>query len=114
MTGFADEHLIRKRQQVGIIAGGCLVVAGFATVFGSGNTAWSASCFRIGVVLGALWLALPTKTRPAAWANMSRWTIVGIMVFAAFLPRLKWFLPILILGIAIGWLLRRKTWRRRR
>ena len=26
---------------------------------------------RVGIVLGALWLCLPTKTRPAAWAAIA-------------------------------------------
>ena len=28
------------------------------------------ACARVGVVLAALWLALPTRNRPAAWANV--------------------------------------------
>lgn len=112
MSGTTDEDLIRKRRCVGILAGACLAVSAAAFVTGSLNTGWSASFFRIGIVLGALWIALPTRTRPAAWARMSKWSLAAIIALAVLLPRLKWFLPVLIAGIGIGWLLRPKTWRR--
>lgn len=35
---------------------------------------------RIGIVMSALWLAMPTKDRPAAWANMSaKWWVTFLL-----------------------------------
>lgn len=50
---------------------------------------FSAACFRIGLVLGALWLAWPSLKRPAKWLPASAPVIgvVALIVIAA-QPRL--------------------------
>lgn len=101
-----DEELIRKRLIVGVISAGCLVSAAAAGLTGQLDTAWASALLRIGTVFGALWLALPTRRRPAAWARISGWRLVALLIFAVLLPRLKYVLPVLLVGVLIGWLVR--------
>lgn len=104
----ADPSLIDRRRRVGWIALGCLLLAavGFAT---SGtDSAWPSAAMRVGVVLGALWLCLPTKSRPAAWSVMSRERLAVIIVTAMLINRLKYALPLLAIAAVLGWVLRPK------
>jgi hypothetical protein len=51
-----------SRKLLGIIAALLLVVGGMTAVFGPGGnsaTGFAGGCVRVGLVLGALWLALP-------------------------------------------------------
>jgi hypothetical protein len=66
-----------------------------------------AGCLRIGLVLVALWIGLPTRSREAAWARVTPWTFLGIVVlFAAAVLRPKQVLPVLFVLAAIGYFLR--------
>lgn len=103
-----QSQLEERRRRVGLVAGGCLLVALGMLLFNDIQNAVASSLLRIGLVFGALWLALPTKSRPAAWAQLSRWKMAGLVAFAILLPRLKFFLPILLIGVAVGWMLRPK------
>lgn len=110
----AEAELIRKRHTVGIIAILSSSIGLIAWLMEGSASAIAGPCVRIGIVLAALWLALPTRTRPAAWARIRPWHLVCLILFLIFLPRLKAVIPILIIGIVIGWLLRRLTSNRRR
>jgi hypothetical protein len=51
-----------SRKALGIIAALLLVMGGITAVFGPGGnsaTGFAGGCIRVGLVLGALWLALP-------------------------------------------------------
>lgn len=59
-----------------------------------------AGCLRVGLLLGAFWLALPTKSRPAAWANISPYAVVAIVAALLFVRQMRVFLPLLlVLGV---------------
>ncbi|MEO1524633.1 MAG: hypothetical protein AAFX06_04315 [Planctomycetota bacterium] len=62
---------------------------------------FAAACFRIGLVLGALWLAWPQLKRPARWLPASAPVIgvIGLIAIAA-QPRLV-FPAIAIVGTLI-------------
>ena len=65
---------------------------------------------RNGLVLGALWLALPTQNRPAAWEDISWSTVILVFLTAlVFLSaRLRWTAIPIVAGVAIlVYLLRR-------
>jgi hypothetical protein len=68
---------------------------------------------RVGLVMAALWLALPTKNRPAAWANMSPWVLwgmLGLIVTIAARPRIALYaIPWLIVLAVIGRVLRPRS-----
>lgn len=78
-----------NRPLTGFLALVCLT--GAAVVWGFGleegqSPLWTAGFMRVGLLMSAFWLALPTQDRPAAWANVSRTTFIGLIVslFAMF------------------------------
>ena len=74
------------------------------------DTQWlllRAAFVRVGCVMAAFWLALPTRSRKAAWANVSPMTFAGILLAlfaAAYRPRIV--IPILIVLAIVGFFLR--------
>ena len=66
-----------------------------------------AAFVRVGCVMAAFWLALPTRFRKAAWANVSPTAFAGILLAlfaAAYRPRIV--IPILIVLAIVGFFLR--------
>jgi len=74
------------------------------------NTQWrmlQAAFVRVGCVTAAFWLALPTRFRKAAWANVSPMAFAGIFLAlfgAAYRPKIM--IPILSVLAIVGFLLR--------
>lgn len=95
-----------NRPLVGVIALGCLVTAGVLWRMPDSNDMWVAGFMRAGLMTGAVWLALPTKKRAAAWANVSPYTLIGAVggiVAVAARPRvLIVFVPMLIALAILG------------
>lgn len=75
-----------NRNLVGILAVACLVLG--ALTFWAGDSSsthsanlWPGAFVRVGTVLAAFWLALPTPSREAAWARVPVVNVlVGIIV----------------------------------
>lgn len=84
-----------NRTLVGVLALACLGSAAVIAMVDTWENGASAACLRVGLVLGAFWLALPTKSREAAWANLSPWTLVGCVGLALILYR--W--PLVFMGL---------------
>ncbi len=103
----ADQQISINRTLVGLIALVCLatgVAIGFADEFAN---LWCAAFVRVGLVMGAVWVALPSGDREAAWANVSPLTLVAILLFAlVFVRRPLVFLPIIVGVAAIGFFVR--------
>ena len=115
----AQQTININRPLVGICALLCYAAAAVLFLSGRGSEegqVWLAGAVRIGLLLSAFWLAMPSGTREAAWANVSPWALVGIaaLVFlVATRPRVIFVLmPILIAIAAIGRFLRPKTKKR--
>ncbi len=74
------------------------------------NTQWrllQGAFVRVGCVMAAFWLALPTRFRKAAWANVSPTAFAGILwalFAAAYRPRIV--IPILVVLAIVGFFLR--------
>jgi hypothetical protein len=69
-----------SRKALGIIAALLLAIGGMTLVLGPGGnsaTGFAGGCIRVGLVLGALWLALPQIQ--AAISGLPRW-IMGWFV----------------------------------
>ena len=88
-----------QRQILGVLAL-VLLIAGVAfSVGGEERQDVAGLCVRIGLILGALWLALPELTRPGA-----RWLFVAIIVFAFVLakfPKMTIYAAILLVALAV-------------
>ncbi len=91
-----------NRTAVGLIALGCLVASLGLFFFYPEDVMWRSGFTRIGLLMGAFWLALPTKKRDAAWASVSLQTFgaIALALVAFFLK-----VPVLmILGaLSIWW-----------
>jgi len=113
----SDNKVALSRPMVGVLALGCLATAGaiWAIAPDSQETQlWLAGFIRVGLVLSALWIALPTRTREAAWANVSRGTMIGIVLGVIALARLplRVLLPLAVAVSIIGFALRPRAKRR--
>jgi hypothetical protein len=103
-----------NRFLVGLIAVACLAAWGGIWLFApdgraiDSQTAMLAGAFgRVGLLMAAFWIALPTRERGAAWANLSLGQ-VGAFALAVFAV-VRWprtTIPLLLFVAAIGWLLR--------
>jgi chromate transport protein ChrA len=107
-----EPFLINRRRRVGWITLVCIVLAavGFSTQ--PKESVWPAAAMRVGIVLGALWLCLPARTRPAAWEAITRGRLAVIILTAMLINRVKFVLPLLAIAGFLGWLLRpkKKRW----
>ncbi|MEZ6058688.1 MAG: hypothetical protein R3C01_18455 [Planctomycetaceae bacterium] len=100
----SDGKIAVNRSLVGVLAAIFLLLGAAVWAFGSGSSSeegFYAASLRMGLLLGAFWVALPTKNRAAAWANVSPWTFVGSMILIFLtVRRPRVFLPLLI-GLAL-------------
>lgn len=96
--------LSEKRLLVGILSVVCLVLSAILWIFGTDpqNSPLVGSLVRVGVVLGALWFALPRKGESVVWSK-ALFPGVAIVVAMAFLRRAAWWiLPLaVVVGIAL-------------
>ena len=101
-----EEELQSKRVWVGIISVVC-IVWGCALYEFPGNEGLQGALLRVGMLMGAFWLAMPTKSRPAAWKAVSSNWALGIAVVAAIImPRAKAMFPILAILAGIAYFAR--------
>ena len=101
----SESELRQKRTLVGLLAICCVVLAAILLLMGRSD-AFASALLRVGLLLGAFWLALPTSGRAAAWARVSPWTVGLLVVAALLLQRFRVFLPVLLVGALIGWIVR--------
>jgi hypothetical protein len=86
---------------VGLIALACLVTAGAFWIFADdpGTNAANAVATRLGIMLGALWLALPSHGESLAWGKALPAVFAVIVVLA--MIRVNWRILIYAIPIAI-------------
>ena len=92
-----------NRFLVALIAIGCLITGVTIAVVDTMDNFWCGSFVRVGLLMGAFWLAAPSKGRAAAWANVSPWWIVGVasmLIFIVRRPRV--LIPFAIAFVVLG------------
>ena len=72
----AEKRVQRNRLLVGVLAIASLLLGYVALANDWMEPIWAAGMIRSGLLLGALWVAMPTRGRAAAWANVSPWWFV--------------------------------------
>lgn len=86
------------RPSVGILALILLTTGTLLWAFGSeaeNSTAWVAACWRIGLALGALWLALPQLHRVPGW-------LIAAILFVALVVARQPRVMLLAVAVAIA------------
>ena len=81
---------------VGVLAVVFTIVGVLIGWLDSMDNVWCGSFVRTGVLLGVFWLALPSRHRAAAWANVSPWTLVAVLAVVLLFVRR----PQIFFGIA--------------
>lgn len=106
-----------NRTLVGILTLGCFAAAGVISVTHPHDESWRlwlAGFIRVGLLMSAFWLALPTRDRDAAWANVSWMTFAGLLLALIAVIRLplRIVLPLLVVLTVVGVFLRPREKRR--
>ena len=106
-----------QRWFVGGAAVACFFTAAVLGVADPDEPFWWGGFLRAGIVCVALWACLPTRSRPAAWADFKPWPtalLVAAVLLAIIRPKVG--LPLLFVALFVRWLsnLRRPTPRRTR
>ena len=98
-----EKSVTVNRTLVGVIAVVCLCAGVVIMLVDSYQNMWCAAFVRVGLVMGALWIALPSRGREAAWANVSPYTLLAVLFGAlVFVRRPLFFLPLLVAFTMIG------------
>jgi hypothetical protein len=110
MESMSDEKITINRTMVGLLALVCLGASLTIWLMGPTEQFWRAAFMRVGLLMLAFWLALPTRSRDAAWANVSPKILIGMalaIVVVAIRPNaVKVAVPILIVLAIVGFVLR--------
>jgi hypothetical protein len=98
-----------RRIAAGVIAIVLLALAGVFTLWGIGSHEMAAACARVGLVMGALWLALPKEGRRVNWWLVGLGLVVAL-VFAR-VPRPVKLIAVgaLPLLVALFWPFRKRN-----
>ena len=108
-----------SRRLVGVLALVLFALAAGVAVFeypaDEGQRMLALGAFvRVGLLMAALWLALPSKDRPAAWANLSWTTFLALILIVVFLGRLKLMAIPVVVAVVLAWWLYSRFGRPRR
>ena len=99
-----------NRPLVGVISLACLATSGGLYFLQGSNPDWDiwrGAFMRAGLMMGALWFALPTRNRDAAWANVSLPALFGLIALVVVVPsRPRVYVPLLAVVAVIGFFLR--------
>ncbi len=103
-----------NRALVGAIALSCLAAGAALLWWDSWENVWCGAFIRVGLVMSAIWLAMPTSKRDAAWANVSPYTLVGLLIGALLVARYpRRALPFMAVVLVLAYFLRPRSTRRR-
>lgn len=99
-----DEELRQKRKYVAFFSALCMIGAGGVAVLSPDSEGLQGALLRVGILMFAFWLAMPTKERKAAWKILSsNWILIGSAIIAAAIPRLRAMFPVLAVFAAVAW-----------
>lgn len=104
-----EERFHVSRWKVGLIAIALLAGALVVYLFYPEKEMLLGGLIRIGCLMAAIWIAMPGGGREAAWANLSKTTLLGgiAIALAVVFPRFRLTLvPILVVIATLGYLAR--------
>ncbi len=101
-----------NRPLVGMIALGCLGAFGYLMTASLNSPEenllmWAGAFGRVGLLMGALWLALPSKGEDSAGTDVSITTLIGLILGIAWVAwKPKVAIPFLLVIAALAFFLR--------
>jgi hypothetical protein len=97
-----------NRTLVGVLAIACLIGAAAAFLYEDDDVnMWRGIFTRVGLVLTALWMALPKEGTLGKWANVSLTTLIGITLAIFMVARNpRQYVPLMLAVAAVGRFLR--------
>ena len=102
-----EQSVAINRSLVGVLAIGCFAASLLTWLTWPSDPMWYSGFLRVGVLLVAFWLALPSRGREAAWARVSPWTFVGLILAVIGVGlRPKVVIPLLVVLAIIGFVLK--------
>ena len=115
-AAMTEQKVEINRTLVGVLTLGCFSASLLIWLCWPDEDLWYAGFLRVGLLLMAFWLALPSRGRDAAWARVSPWTLVGAILVLIALSRvqLRIIIPLLIAITVIGYFVRPRAKRRPR
>lgn len=100
---------IERRRRAGWLAVVCLAAGAIGFAANGYESAWASIASRVGIVLAALWMCLPTTSRPAVWSAITPGRLALIIAAVALSYRISIrYFPFLVAAVALGWFLRPK------
>ena len=69
-----------NRFSIGVIAIVLLMGAAILWFAAGSQNMWTGACLKVGLVMAALWLALPNGARQGNWGHASLGTVVGFLL----------------------------------
>jgi hypothetical protein len=106
----SEQKVPVNRTLVGILAIVCLLAGVIVGTVDSLENVWCGSFVRVGLLLGAFWIALPARGRGAAWANVSPWWLAGVLGAALlFVRRPKIFFAIIAVVVLAAVVIKPRT-----
>lgn len=93
-----------NRTMVGVIGVALLIAAAVLMLIGSDGTLeiWAGACLKVGLVMIAFWLALPSITRNENLGKASVTTVAAVLAGALIVARTKVPLKIILPVLAVA------------
>ena len=106
----ASQSVAINQKLVGTSACTMLVGAGLLWFLVGSQNMWTGACLKVGLVMGALWLALPSLKRKGSWGHTS-WGVIVLTVAVALVLTGKRVDMRIILPLLVGIVLTTKVLR---
>ena len=107
-----DQKTVISRTRVGVLAIVCLASAAGTFFFARTNEALLSAFLRVGLVLAALWLALPPQGQSIAWEKITPFIVGAVVLVVVTKKAFVFVLPVAIV-VAIAFALLRPKPKRR-
>lgn len=101
-----QQPLTINRTLVGVIGLVLLIAAAVLGLLGTdrGQDLWAGACLKVGLVMSAFWLALPSLTRSEVLGRMTWGALIAAIAIALVVGRIKVPLSVVI-PVALGFFL---------
>lgn len=101
-----------NRASIGVVAGLLLTTAAILWFVAGNQNMWTGACLKVGIVMGAFWLAYPSLSRQGDWGKAS-WGTAFVVLAAALVMTGRRVHFGIVLAILVGFVLATSIFRPR-